>query len=99
MNKMEKLENKRKKLLSDIERSESIIEKENEKLSALKEKLEVTEYEITAALMVENDLNLDQLKELLQMEGLKDLLDSPKQAEAEEVVVENIEENFVREEM
>lgn len=97
MNKMEKLENKRKKLLSDIERSESIIEKENEKLSALKEKLEVTEYEITAALMVENDLNLDQLKELLQMEGLKDLLDSPKQAE--EVVVENIEENFVREEM
>lgn len=97
MNKMEKLENKRKKLLSDIERSESIIEKENEKLSALKEKLEVTEYEITAALMVENDLNLDQLKELLQMEGLKDLLDSPKQAE--EVAVENIEENFVREEM
>ncbi|CAI3269214.1 hypothetical protein CIRMBP1230_00582 [Enterococcus cecorum] len=97
MNKMEKLENKRKKLLSDIERSESIIEKENEKLSALKEKLEVTEYEITAALMVENDLNLDQLKELLQMEGLKDLLDSPKQAE--EVVVENMEENFVREEM
>ncbi|CAI3336209.1 hypothetical protein CIRMBP1196_01261 [Enterococcus cecorum] len=97
MNKMEKLENKRKKLLSDIERSESIIEKENEKLSALKEKLEVTEYEITAALMVENDLNLDQLKELLQMEGLKDLLDSPKQTE--EVAVENIEENFVREEM
>ena len=97
MNKMEKLENKRKKLLSDIERSESIIEKENEKLSALKEKLEVTEYEITAALMVENDLNLDQLKELLQMEGLKDLLDSPKQTE--EVVVENMEENFVREEM
>lgn len=97
MNKMEKLENKRKKLLSDIERSESIIEKENEKLSALKEKLEVTEYEITAALMVENDLNLDQLKELLQMEGLKDLLDSPKQIE--EVAVENIEENFVREEM
>ena len=94
MNKMEKLENKRKKLLSDIERSESIIEKENEKLSALKEKLEVTEYEITAALMVENDLNLDQLKELLQMEGLKDLLDSPKQAE--EVVVENMEEKFVR---
>ncbi|WP_240936307.1 hypothetical protein [Enterococcus cecorum] len=97
MNKMEKLENKRKKLLSDIERSESIIEKENEKLSALKEKLEVTEYEITAALLVENDLNLDQLKELLQMEGLKDLLDSPKQTE--EVAVENIEENFVREEM
>lgn len=97
MNKMEKLENRRKKLLSDIERSESIIEKENEKLSALKEKLEVTEYEITAALMVENDLNLDQLKELLQMEGLKDLLDSPKQTE--EVAVENIEENFVREEM
>lgn len=97
MNKMEKLENKRKKLLSDIERSESIIEKENEKLSALKEKLEVTEYEITAALMVENDLNLDQLKELLQMEGLKDLLDSPKQTE--EVAVENIEENFVREEI
>lgn len=97
MNKMEKLENKRKKLLSDIERSESIIEKENEKLSALKEKLEVTEYEITAALMVENDLNLDQLKELLQMEGLKDLLDSPKQIQ--EVAVENIEENFVREEM
>lgn len=97
MNKMEKLENKRKKLLSDIERSESIIEKENEKLSALKEKLEVTEYEITAALMVENDLNLDQLKELLQMEGLKDLLDSPKQTE--EVAVKNIEENFVREEM
>ncbi|CAI3306928.1 hypothetical protein CIRMBP1315_00051 [Enterococcus cecorum] len=97
MNKMEKLENKRKKLLSDIERSESIIEKENEKLSALKEKLEVTEYEITAALMVENDLNLDQLKELLQMEGLKDLLDTPKQSE--EVAVENIEENFVREEM
>lgn len=97
MNKMEKLENKRKKLLSDIERSESVIEKENEKLSALKEKLEVTEYEITAALMVENDLNLDQLKELLQMEGLKDLLDSPKQTE--EVAVENIEENFVREEM
>lgn len=97
MNKMEKLENKRKKLLSDIERSESIIEKENEKLSALKEKLEVTEYEITAALMVENDLNLDQLKELLQMEGLKDLLDSPKQTQ--EVAVENIEENFVREEM
>ncbi|CAI3323782.1 hypothetical protein [Enterococcus cecorum] len=97
MNKMEKLENKRKKLLSDIERSESIIEKENEKLSALKEKLEVTEYEITAALMVENDLNLDQLKELLQMEGLKDLLDSPKQTE--EVAVENIEENFMREEM
>lgn len=97
MNKMEKLENKRKKLLSDIERSETIIEKENEKLSALKEKLEVTEYEITAALMVENDLNLDQLKELLQMEGLKDLLDSPKQTE--EVAVENIEENFVREEM
>ena len=97
MNKMEKLENKRKKLLSDIERSESIIEKENEKLSVLKEKLEVTEYEITAALMVENDLNLDQLKELLQMEGLKDLLDSPKQTE--EVAVENIEENFVREEM
>ncbi|CAI3330376.1 hypothetical protein CIRMBP1304_00302 [Enterococcus cecorum] len=97
MNKMEKLENKRKKLLSDIERSESIIEKENEKLSALKEKLEVTEYEITAALMVENDLNLDQLKELLQMEGLKDLLDSPKQTE--EVAVENIKENFVREEM
>ncbi|CAI3328549.1 hypothetical protein CIRMBP1310_00241 [Enterococcus cecorum] len=97
MNKMEKLENKRKKLLSDIERSESIIEKENEKLSALKEKLEVTEYEITAALMVENDLNLDQLKELLQMEGLKDLLDSPKQTE--EVAIENIEENFVREEM
>lgn len=97
MNKMEKLENKRKKLLSDIERSESIIEKENEKLSALKEKLEVTEYEITAALMVENDLNLDQLKELLQMEGLKDLLDSSKQTE--EVAVENIEENFVREEM
>lgn len=97
MNKMEKLENKRKKLLSDIERSESIIEKENEKLSALKKKLEVTEYEITAALMVENDLNLDQLKELLQMEGLKDLLDSPKQTE--EVAVENIEENFVREEM
>lgn len=97
MNKMEKLENKRKKLLSDIDRSESIIEKENEKLSALKEKLEVTEYEITAALMVENDLNLDQLKELLQMEGLKDLLDSPKQTE--EVAVENIEENFVREEM
>ncbi|OUZ13614.1 hypothetical protein [Enterococcus cecorum] len=97
MNKMEKLENKRKKLLSDIERSESIIEKENEKLSALKEKLEVTEYEITAALMVENDLNLDQLKELLQMEGLKDLLDSPKQTE--EVAVENMEENFVREEM
>lgn len=97
MNKMEKLENKRKKLLSDIERSGSIIEKENEKLSALKEKLEVTEYEITAALMVENDLNLDQLKELLQMEGLKDLLDSPKQTE--EVAVENIEENFMREEM
>ena len=97
MNKMEKLENKRKKLLSDIERSETIIEKENEKLSALKEKLEVTEYEITAALMVENDLNLDQLKELLQMEGLKDLLDSPKQIQ--EVAVENIEENFVREEM
>ncbi|CAI3476052.1 hypothetical protein [Enterococcus cecorum] len=97
MNKMEKLENKRKKLLSDIERSESIIEKENEKLSALKEKLEVTEYEITAALMVENDLNLDQLKELLQMEGLKDLLDSPKQTQ--EVAVENIEENFVREEI
>ena len=97
MNKMEKLENKRKKLLSDIERSETIIEKENEKLSALKEKLEVTEYEITAALMVENDLNLDQLKELLQMEGLKDLLDSPKQTE--EVAVANIEENFVREEM
>ena len=97
MNKMEKLENKRKKLLSDIERSETIIEKENEKLSALKEKLEVTEYEITADLMVENDLNLDQLKELLQMEGLKDLLDSPKQTE--EVAVENIEENFVREEM
>lgn len=97
MNKMEKLENKRKKLLSDIERSETIIEKENEKLSALKEKLEVTEYEITAALMVENDLNLDQLKELLQMEGLKDLLGSPKQTE--EVAVENIEENFVREEM
>ncbi|CAI3251257.1 hypothetical protein CIRMBP1239_00440 [Enterococcus cecorum] len=97
MNKMEKLENKRKKLLSDIERSESIIKKENEKLAALKEKLEVTEYEITAALMVENDLNLDQLKELLQMEGLKDLLDSPKQTE--EVAVENIEENFVREEM
>lgn len=97
MNKMEKLENKRKKLLSDIERSESIIKKENEKLAALKEKLEVTEYEITAALMVENDLNLDQLKELLQMEGLKDLLDSPKQTE--EVVVENMEENFVREEM
>lgn len=97
MNKMEKLENRRKKLLSDIERSESIIEKENEKLSALKEKLEVTEYEITAALMVENDLNLDQLKELLQMEGLKDLLDSPKQTE--EVAVENIEENFMREEM
>ena len=97
MNKMEKLENKRKKLLSDIERSESIIEKENEKLSALKEKLEVTEYEITAALMVENDLNLDQLKELLQMEGLKDSLDSPKQTE--EVAVANIEENFVREEM
>lgn len=97
MNKMEKLENKRKKLLSDIERSESIIEKENEKLSALKEKLEVTEYEITAALMVENDLNLDQLKELLQMEGLKDLLDSPKQTE--EVAVENIEENFVKEAM
>lgn len=97
MNKMEKLENKRKKLLSDIDRSESIIEKENEKLSALKEKLEVTEYEITAALMVENDLNLDQLKELLQMEGLKDLLDTPKQSE--EVAVENIEENFVREEM
>lgn len=97
MNKMEKLENKRKKLLSDIERSESIIEKENEKLSALKEKLEVTEYEITAALMVENDLNLDQLKELLQMEGLKALLDTPKQSE--EVAVENIEENFVREEM
>ncbi|CAI3410321.1 hypothetical protein MMJ53_03970 [Enterococcus cecorum] len=97
MNKMEKLENKRKKLLSDIERSESIIEKENEKLSALKEKLEVTEYEITAALMVENDLNLDQLKELLQMEGLKDLLDSPKQTQ--EVDVENIEENFVREEI
>ena len=97
MNKMEKLENKRKKLLSDIERSETIIEKENEKLSALKEKLEVTEYEITAALMVENDLNLDQLKELLQMEGLKDLLDSPKQTE--EVAIENIEENFVREEM
>ena len=97
MNKMEKLENKRKKLLSDIERSESIIEKENEKLSALKEKLEVTEYEITAALMVENDLNLDQLKELLQMEGLKDLLDSPKQTE--EVAEENIEENFVREEI
>lgn len=97
MNKMEKLENKRKKLLSDIERSETIIEKENEKLSALKEKLEVTEYEITAALMVENDLNLDQLKELLQMEGLKDLLDSPKQTE--KVAVENIEENFVREEM
>lgn len=97
MNKMEKLENKRKKLLSDIERSETIIEKENEKLSALKEKLEVTEYEITAALMVENDLNLDQLKELLQMEGLKDLLDTPKQSE--EVAVENIEENFVREEM
>ena len=94
---MEKLENKRKKLLSDIERSESIIKKENEKLAALKEKLEVTEYEITAALMVENDLNLDQLKELLQMEGLKDLLDSPKQTE--EVVVENMEENFVREEM
>ena len=97
MNKMEKLENKRKKLLSDIERSESIIEKENEKLSALKEKLEVTEYEITAALMVENDLNLDQLKELLQMEGLKDLLDSPKQTE--EVAVENMEENFTKEEM
>ncbi|CAI3313122.1 hypothetical protein CIRMBP1284_01080 [Enterococcus cecorum] len=97
MNKMEKLENKRKKLLSDIERSESIIKKENEKLAALKEKLEVTEYEITAALMVENDLNLDQLKELLQMEGLKDLLDTPKQVE--EVVLENIEENFVREEM
>ena len=97
MNKMEKLENKRKKLLSDIERSETIIEKENEKLSALKEKLEVTEYEITAALMVENDLNLDQLKELLQMEGLKDLLDSPKQTQ--EVDVENIEENFVREEI
>ncbi|XBG85866.1 hypothetical protein V4S38_12970 [Enterococcus cecorum] len=97
MNKMEKLENKRKKLLSDIERSESIIKKENEKLVALKEKLEVTEYEITAALMVENDLNLDQLKELLQMEGLKDLLDTPKQVE--EVVLENIEENFVREEM
>lgn len=97
MNKMEKLENKRKKLLSDIERSESIIEKENEKLSALKEKLEVTEYEITAALMVENDLNLDQLKELLQMEGLKDLLDSPKQTQ--EVAVEDIEENFVREEI
>lgn len=97
MNKMEKLENKRKKLLSDIERSESIIKKENEKLAALKEKLEVTEYEITAALMVENDLNLDQLKELLQMEGLKDLLDSPKQVE--EVAVENIEENFGREEM
>ena len=97
MNKMEKLENKRKKLLSDIERSESIIKKENEKLAALKEKLEVTEYEITAALMLENDLNLDQLKELLQMEGLKDLLDSPKQTE--EVAVENIEENFVREEM
>lgn len=97
MNKMEKLENKRKKLLSDIDRSESIIEKENEKLSALKEKLEVTEYEITAALMVENDLNLDQLKELLQMEGLKDLLDSPKQTQ--EVAVENIEENFVREEI
>ena len=97
MNKMEKLENKRKKLLSDIERSETIIEKENEKLSALKEKLEVTEYEITAALVVENDLNLDQLKELLQMEGLKDLLDSPKQTE--EVAIENIEENFVREEM
>lgn len=97
MNKMEKLENKRKKLMSDIERSESIIKKENEKLAALKEKLEVTEYEITAALMVENDLNLDQLKELLQMEGLKDLLDSPKQTE--EVAVENIEENFVREEM
>ncbi|CAI3335668.1 hypothetical protein [Enterococcus cecorum] len=74
MNKMEKLENKRKKLLSDIERSESIIEKESEKLSALKEKLEVTEYEITAALMVENDLNLDQLKELLQMDGVKELL-------------------------
>ena len=97
MNKMEKLENKRKKLLSDIERSESIIKKENEKLAALKEKLEVTEYEITAALMVENDLNLDQLKELLQMERLKDLLDTPKQVE--EVVLENIEENFVREEM
>ena len=97
MNKMEKLENKRKKLLSDIERSESIIKKENEKLAALKEKLEVTEYEITAALMVENDLNLDQLKELLQMEGLKDLLDSPKQTE--EVAEENIEENFVREEI
>lgn len=97
MNKMEKLENKRKKLLSDIERSESIIKKENEKLAALKEKLEVTEYEITAALMVENDLNLDQLKELLQMEGLKDLLDTPKKVE--EVVLENIEENFVREEM
>lgn len=97
MNKMEKLENKRKKILSDIERSEAIIEKENEKLSALKEKLEVTEYEITAALMVENDLNLDQLKELLQMEGLKDLLDSPKQTQ--EVAVENIEENFVREEI
>ncbi|MCJ0538691.1 hypothetical protein [Enterococcus cecorum] len=97
MNKMEKLENKRKKLLSDIERSESIVKKENEKLAALKEKLEVTEYEITAALMVENDLNLDQLKELLQMEGLKDLLDTPKQVE--EVVLENIEENFVREEM
>lgn len=97
MNKMEKLENKRKKLLSDIERSESIIEKENEKLSALKEKLEVTEYEITAALMVKNDLNLDQLKELLQMEGLRDLLDTSKQTE--EVAVENIEENFVREEM
>ena len=63
----------------------------------MKEKLEVTEYEITAALMVENDLNLDQLKELLQMEGLKDLLDTPKQAE--EVAVENMEENFVREEM
>lgn len=83
--------------MSDIERSESIIKKENEKLAALKEKLEVTEYEITAALMVENDLNLDQLKELLQMEGLKDLLDTPKQVE--EVVLENIEENFVREEM
>lgn len=68
-----------------------------EKLAALKEKLEVTEYEITAALMVENDLNLDQLKELLQMEGLKDLLDSPKQTQ--EVAVENIEENFVREEI
>lgn len=72
--KMDKLENKRSKLLMDIERTQAIVEKETQKLQDLKARLEAVEYEITAALMIENDVNLDQLKELLQMDGVKELL-------------------------